>query len=108
MSETLFEIARPDGRHAKMLEAAIDAAHREDRLCAIDEGLLSLARANATALDLAEADGKYYAIAQLTAPYREVLEALRMTPGDREVDADDALASALAELSTATARDTTA
>ena len=106
MSETpLFDIARPSGRHAKMLEAAIEAGKAEGRLLAIDEAMLSLARANAVALDDAEADRKYYATAQLTAPYREVLQALKMTPEDREVEANDQLNRALAEISAHTVRD---
>ncbi|WP_018119290.1 hypothetical protein [Corynebacterium mastitidis] len=104
MNEALFEIRRPTGRHAEMLEKAITAAQEQGRVEAIDEGLLSLARANAVALDDAEADRKYYAISQLTAPYREVLQALRMTPLDRENEANDELNRALAELSAPTVR----
>ena len=103
----LFDVTREnDGRHTAMLERAIAAAKDSGRLEEIDEALLSIARANAHALDAAEATAKpYYPIAQLTGPYREVLEALRMTPADRESEANDELASALAELSAATVRD---
>lgn len=101
----LFEVARPSGRHAAMLEKAIEAGREQGRLVDLDEGLLSLARANAVALDDAESDRKYYAVAQLTAPYREVLQALKMTPGDREDEANDELNRALADLSAATVRD---
>ena len=106
--EALFNISAPrpgPGRHANMLETAINAAKETGAIIDVDEGLLSLARANAVALDEAEADRKYYAIAQLTGPYREVLESLRMTPEKRESEANDELNKALAELGTAAIRD---
>lgn len=104
----LFEVTRRTGRHSRLLEEAIADGEQQGRLQAIDRGLLSLARANAQALDDAEADRKYYAIAQLTAPYREVLQALRMTPIDRIDEADDELNRALAELSAPEVRDPSA
>lgn len=105
--ETLFEIERrPEGRHEKMLLNAIDEARESGRLEAIDDGLVSLAIANARALDEAEASPKpYYPIAQITAPYREVLQSLRMTPDARESEANDELNRALAELSAPAVRD---
>lgn len=100
MSEALFNIERPKGRHAAMLETAIEAARKSSLIEAVDEGLISIARANALALDEAEASPKpYYPIAQLTGPYREVLEALQMTPETREAKANDELTVALRELS---------
>lgn len=106
MSEALFDIDRPTGRHAAMLETAIEAAKQSGLLEAVDEGLISIARANALALDEAEASPKpYYPIAQLTGPYREVLEALQMTPETREAKANDELTQALRELSTPAVRD---
>lgn len=95
-------------RHSEMLESAIDAAREAGLLETLDEALVSIARANARALDSAEALGKKggYLIANLTGPYREVLEQLRMTPKDRNTDADNDLAAALAALSTPSVRDT--
>ena len=94
-------------RHVDMLEIAIDAARESGMIEAIDEALISVARANARALDTAEAMGKKggYLIANLTGPYREVLAQLRMTPADRNKDADDDLAAALAALGTPSIRD---
>ena len=94
-------------RHTEMLESAIDAAREAGLLEALDEALVSIARANARALDSAEALGKKggYLIANLTGPYREVLEQLRMTPKDRNTDADNDLAAALAALGTPSVRD---
>lgn len=106
-SPALFEMsARPTGRHEKMLLAAVDEARAAGRLEVVDDGLVSLAIANARALDEAEASPKpYYPVAQITGPYREVLQSLRMTPDARESEANDELARALADLSTATVRD---
>lgn len=94
-------------RHSEMLEAAIDAARDAGLLETLDEALVSIARANARALDSAEALGKKggYLIANLTGPYREVLEQLRMTPKDRNTEADNDLSTALAALSTPSVRD---
>lgn len=106
MPDALFEVSRPKGRHAEMLEVAIAAARESGLLEEVDGGLLSIARANALALDEAEASPKpYYPIAQLTGPYREVLEALQMTPETREAKANDELTKALRELSTPAIRD---
>lgn len=89
-----------------MLDTAIKAARAAGRLGDLDEGLVGLAYANAVSLDAACATSKpYYPIAQLTGPYREVLEALRLTPEAREEEANDELSAALRELSTATSRD---
>lgn len=104
--DALFTVERPVGRHERLLLEALDAARAAQRIDELDGGLVSLALANANALDAAEATEKpYYPVAQLTAPYREVLQALRLTPADRESEADDALAAALDELSRATVRD---
>ena len=106
MPDGRFEVSRPKGRHAEMLEVAIAAARESGLLEEVDGGLLSIARANALALDEAEASPKpYYPIAQLTGPYREVLEALQMTPETREAKANDELTKALRELSTPAIRD---
>ncbi|MDK4243408.1 class I SAM-dependent methyltransferase [Corynebacterium pseudodiphtheriticum] len=101
MSDALFSIERNHtGRHSEMLEKAIKSARVAGVIEEIDEAMLSIARANALALDAAEkSDKPYYPIAQLTGPYREVLEVLRMTPATRESEANDELNQALAELS---------
>lgn len=94
-------------RHVDMLETAIDAARESGILESIDEALISIARANARALDAAEAMGKKggYLIANLTGPYREVLTELRMTPTNRNKEANNDLADALKALSTPAVRD---
>ncbi|WJZ03465.1 hypothetical protein [Corynebacterium freiburgense] len=91
-------------RHAQMLETAIAQARRDGYLETLDEAAVSLARANARALDQAEADRKYYAIAQLSGPYMELLREMKLIPSARNTDADDAITQALAALSTPTIR----
>lgn len=104
-NEPLFTVGHKAGRHEKMLAKAIEEGRASQRITTLDDGLVSLAIANAAALDAAEASGKsFYPVAQLTGPYREVLEALRMTPKERDTDADSALTAAIAELGTATVR----
>lgn len=88
-------------RHVDMLEEAIAAAREAHVLEKIDSALLSIARANARALDTAEAMGKKggYLISSLTGPYREVLSELRMTPANRNEEATNGLSEAIAALS---------
>lgn len=101
MTQPLFTPPnRGPGRHEKALDRAITAAHNRGLVEDLDEALVSLARASAWALDQAEADGKPYAVASISAPYRECLAALQLTPADRKGAADDALNAALAELGT--------
>ena len=95
-------------RHSKMLETAITQARRDGYLEVLDEAAVSLARANARALDQAETDRKYYAVAQLSGPYMELLREMNLLPSSRNTDADDQITRALKELSTPTVRNTAA
>ncbi len=103
----LFELPEePAGRHERMLLDALDAARESGRIERVDGGLVSLAIANAAALDRAlRMKNAPYAISGLTGPYREVLSSLRMTPDDRDSEADDELARALRDLDRATVVD---
>ncbi|HCD1553126.1 hypothetical protein HMPREF3153_09695 [Corynebacterium sp. HMSC06C06] len=101
MTNALFNITsapREPGRHEQALDDTLAAARDAQLVDDIDDALISIARANAWALDAAEAEGKPYAVAQVSGPYREVLESLRLTPADRKADANDELNRALAEL----------
>ncbi|QNQ90872.1 hypothetical protein GP475_09640 [Corynebacterium poyangense] len=99
----LFELpADPPGRHEKLLTRAIEAAEETGVIEEIDSAMISLALANAHALDKAEKmKNGPYAISSITGPYREVLTSLRMTPETRNNEANDELAQALAALDTA-------
>lgn len=104
---TLFEPAPPKaGRHERMLNRALAAAEKDGRLLDVDAGLISLAIANAFALDRAElTKNAPYAISNVTGPYREVLQALGMTPDQRKEEANDEFARAVEALSETTIRD---
>ena len=87
-------------RHREAFEVSFKAAKEMGLIEPIDYALASIARANAFALDAAESMGKkgVYAVSNITSPYREVLQALRMVPDDRNKEANSDLAAALAGL----------
>lgn len=96
----------PAGRHEKMLTDALDAARESGLIEKVDGALVSLAIANAFALDRAETTkNAAYAISNVTGPYREVLQALGMTPEQRKEDANDEFTAALEALNKAEVRD---
>ncbi|OWM35900.1 hypothetical protein AY602_09635, partial [Corynebacterium diphtheriae bv. mitis] len=81
-----------------LLQKALDSATESHALADADAGLISLALANAWALDQIEDQGKVSLIGNITGPYREVLEALSLTPTTRNEAANDSFAAALAAL----------
>lgn len=88
------------GRHERALRRAVDVARDRGVLEEIDDGLISLALANAAGLDAAErGKNPAYPIAQITGGYLDVLRSLAITPEGRVTQADDELTQALAELS---------
>ena len=108
-NDGLFEMpGRPQGRHEKAVLAAIESARQKQIVDETDGGLISLAIANASALDAAElinSPKAAYPIAQLTGGYLDVLRALAMTPEGRIDSADDELREAIADLGAASVRD---
>ncbi|WP_241875285.1 hypothetical protein, partial [Corynebacterium diphtheriae] len=99
--EKLFDFNPPQsgpGRHERLLQKALDSATESHALADADAGLISLALANAWALDQIEDQGKVSLIGNITGPYREVLEALSLTPTTRNEAANDSFAAALAAL----------
>lgn len=101
-NNALFDVSdiprRPAGRHEQQLDRAIEHAQQSGAVDDLDAGLVSLARANAWALDEAEANGLPYAVANLTPPFREVLAELGLTPAARNTANDNALNDALNKL----------
>lgn len=92
----LFEavaVTRPDkvprGRHSEAMDRAIAAVHARGQLDALDEGLTTVLRAGATALDMLEAQNKPYGPAKLIDPMVAALREARMTPDSRQTDTDD-------------------
>lgn len=99
--EKLFDLTPPHtgpGRHERLLHKALDSAAQSHMIADADSGLVSLALANAWALDQVEAQGKVNLIGNITGPYREVLESLSLTPTTRNEAAHDSFAQALAAL----------
>ncbi len=109
-ADGLFDLpGHSAGRHEKSLLRAIERAKERGVIEQVDDGLVSLALANAAALDSAERTNKpAYPIAQLTGGYLDVLRALAMTPEGRVSDADAELRDALEALGTAEVRDPSA
>lgn len=103
MQDSLFptptQQRRPPGRHESMLVDVVAAARAEGRITNADNALVSLALANAWALDEIEQSGKVGLIGNVTAPYREVLEKLKLTPAESDAAAADSFARAVAALS---------
>lgn len=91
-------------RHSEMLELAIAKAKELDLINDLDEGIVSVARAAAFALDSAESQQKPgYIIAQLLTPYREALAELKLTPSSRmPVQKKDAFDDFLTDVTTPT------
>ncbi|CAB0612630.1 hypothetical protein CIP107559_01874 [Corynebacterium diphtheriae] len=98
--EKLFDLdkTRPAGRHEIMLDRALSAAADAQKIEAIDSRLIKKKKTNAWALDEIEAQGKVNLIGTVTAPYREVLEELSLTPSTRIKEANDEFAQAVAAL----------
>ncbi|CAB0884068.1 hypothetical protein FRC0405_01833 [Corynebacterium diphtheriae] len=98
--EKLFDLdkTRPAGRHEIMLDRALSAAADAQKIEDIESRLIKKKKTNAWALDEIEAQGKVNLIGTVTAPYREVLEELSLTPSTRIKEANDEFAQAVAAL----------
>jgi hypothetical protein len=89
------------GRHARALDTSVAAARRHGALPAEHSALVSLCRALARALDLAERTDQVYAVAQLAREYRAALADARLVPV--EGPPADPFAALLADLDDAPA-----
>ena len=89
--------SRGPGRHEKMVRKALSTAEEKGILDDTDGAGVSLALANAWALDAAEYDNQPFAVAQLTAPFIELLEKIGLITVNGGDD-NDALTAALSEL----------
>ena len=98
----LFDPPQPPqrgaGRHEKMVRKALEEAETRGTLTAVDGAAISLAIANAWALDEAEHEGQPFAVAQITAPFIELMKEIGLIQSEVSTD-DDKLALALQELS---------
>lgn len=91
------------GRHSEAMDRAIDCAYTQDALASVDEGLATILRAGAWALDALEAQNKPYGPAKLLTPMTEALREARMTPDSRSQASSDITSVILADLAKAEA-----
>ena len=95
------ELAAPrkirTGRHTESMNKALDAARVADMVDDIDDGLATVLRAGAWALDEMEATGSQYGPAKVIGPMIEALREAHMTPDSRQMAADDAVTELLRE-----------
>lgn len=94
--EALFEaeaVKQPDcvlrGRHSMALDAALDAARENQVIHPIDEGIATVLRAGAWALDTLEKQDRPYGPAKLIPAMTEALTAAHMTPESRKLESED-------------------
>jgi len=92
----LFEavaVQKPDmvvrGRHSEAMDRAISAGRERGQLDDMDDGLATVLRAGATALDMLEKQNKPYGPAKLIDPMVAALREARMTPDSRQTDTDN-------------------
>lgn len=91
-----FKLTR--GRHSEAMDRALDAARSHDLVDELDEGLLTLLRSGAWALDVLELENKSWGPAKMIPPMIEALREARLTPDSRQSASDDAVATLLEEL----------
>jgi len=77
------------GRVERAVDAAIAAARRDGALADVDGAALTLARAQARGVDIAEAGQDLWALARIGAELREMLQRLRLDPVSRGGQSDD-------------------
>lgn len=97
--DALFEL--PNGRRGRVesaVNAAVRAARAEQTINALDAGLVTLARAQARAVDVAEAKRDVWALARAGGELRESLIRLRLDPTSRGVGRDSSVADFLASI----------
>lgn len=79
------------GRHSKAMDRAITAARDSGEVTDLDEGLTTVLRAGAWALDSMETSGHHYGPAKLVPAITEALRDAHMTPESRAAgDSTDA------------------
>lgn len=88
----------PPGRHSEAMARAIGAAQDAELVAAADEGLLTVLRAGAWALDTFERQNQPYGPSKLLDPLVNALTQAHMTPESRGTDTDANIAALLADL----------
>lgn len=88
-SSALFDV--PAGRKGRVeagLDKAVAAARRSGGLAEVDTAVLTLARAQARACDVAEAARDVWALARIGGELRETLVRMRLDPVSRGANRD--------------------
>ncbi|AEX42486.1 hypothetical protein [Corynebacterium diphtheriae] len=86
------------GRHSDAMDRSIAAAKAADLVDEIDDGILTVLRSGAWALDALESQNKPYGPAKLIDPLINALREARLTPDSRAVATDDAINQLMTEL----------
>ncbi|MDK8887597.1 hypothetical protein QP992_00370 [Corynebacterium ulcerans] len=86
------------GRHSEAMDRSIAAAKAADLIDDIDDGILTVLRSGAWALDALESQNRPYGPAKLIDPMINALREARLTPDSRAVATDDAISDLLMEL----------
>lgn len=86
------------GRHSDAMDRAIAAAQDAEIVAEADEGLTTLLRAGAWALDSMEKSRHHYGPSKLIPALTEALRDAHMTPESRSTGTDDAIAELVADL----------
>lgn len=93
------------GRHSVAMDSALDAARAQQITTPVDDGMATVLRAGAWALDSMESSGHHYGPAKLIPGLTEALRELHMTPESRQTDTDAAIADLLTDLAAVEAQD---
>lgn len=92
----LGEVLR--GRHSDAMDRAIAAARESEIVTDADEGLTTILRAGAWALDSMEKSNHHYGPSKLIPGLTEALRDAHMTPESRQTDVDADIAALIADL----------
>lgn len=94
----LFEaeaVQEPDkvlrGRHSDAMDRALNAARAQQAMTEVDDGLATVLRAGAWALDAFEKQNKPYGPSKIIGELVEALREARLTPDSRDVATDSSI-----------------
>ena len=89
------------GRHSVAMDSALTAAREAEVVGDLDEGMATILRAGAWALDSMERSNHHYGPAKLIPALTEALRDMHMTPDSRTTDTDSAIVELLEDMAKA-------
>lgn len=89
------------GRHSVAMDSALTAARAAEVVGDLDEGMATILRAGAWALDSMERSNHHYGPAKLIPALTEALRDMHMTPDSRTTDTDSAIVELLEDMAKA-------